>query len=391
MKNFSFPFLCWLFPVAAWAVYAPIPEQEQGKALTYHVGASVYYDDNIFGAPTAKVDSFVYKVSGGLSYNGSLSDQTFLSLGYDVNNDYVEDRPGNQNLTSHTFDGRIAHAFSSVTNVDFSASYNIAKNPASLLSGLPLNADQSFKRAQADARYITALNQKTGLTVKYRLMDVQYDNPTLATDLDRLENLAGTEISYAFLPETKIIGEYRYQDISYRTAGASKDKTSHYFMAGADYSPGKQLLISSRLGLEDRSRRGGDDASSPYAEVTARYNYGEGSYISTGYTYAIEEASDVGNYTDTNVNRLFVNVQHRLSGTITGSASFTYEPSVLQGRSGVHADIDETSTRLGLGLSWLPTKNWTVSATYDYDNVASDDANRDQSRNRVGVSGRFSF
>lgn len=392
MKNtsrFLLPLLA--LPASLLAVYAPIPEQEQGKALSYHVGASTYYDSNIFGGATAEIDSLVYNFSAGVSYNGSLDDQTFLSLGYDLSNDYVEDRPGSQNLTSHSFNARVAHSFSSVSNIDVTAAYAIAKNPQSLLSGVPLNADQSFKRAQFDARYTTALNQKTGLVTKYRFIDYAYDSAALSTDLDRAENLAGLELSYALLPETKLVGEYRFQDIAYSSAGMFKDKTSNFLMAGVDYNPGKQLLVTARVGAEDRNRESAADTTSPYVELSARYTYAENSYIATGYTYTIEEASDVTNYTDSNVNRLFVNVQHRLTGALSASGSLTYEPSTLQGRSGVHADTDEKTTRLGLGLTWLPTKNWSVSATYDLDRVNSDSADREQSRDRVGVSGRYSF
>jgi long-subunit fatty acid transport protein len=84
-------------------------------------------------------------------------------------------------------------------------------------------------------------------------------------------------------------------------------------------------------------------------------------------------------------------VQHQLSGAFTASGSITYDSSVLQGRSGVHADVDEKTTRLGLALSWRPNKNWTVSGTYDHDEVNSDDANREQTRDRLGVSARFTF
>lgn len=378
-------------PVSLWAVYAPIPEQEQGKALTYYVGGSVYHDDNIFGGASGEIASFVYNVAGGVSYHGSVTDQTFISTGYAFSNDYVQDRPGKQNLTSHTLDARIAHSFSSVSNIDVSALYNIAKNPHSLLAGIPLNTDQSFKRAQADVRYTAALSQKAATVLKYRLVDFNYDNPVLAANLDRLENLAGFELSYALLPETKLVGEYRFQDISYSSGSATKDKQSHYVMAGVDYNPGQQLLVSSRFGFEDRKREGADSTTAPYVEVSARYTYAEGSYLATGYTYTIEEASDVVNYTDTEVNRLFANVQHRLTGSLTASGSLTYEPSRLQGRPAVHADTDETTARLGFGLSWLPNKNWVVMATYDFDRVYSAEANRDQSRDRVGVSGRYSF
>lgn len=381
-----------LLPAALLAVYAPIPEQDQGKALSYHVGAATYHDSNIFGGATGEIDSMVYKLSAAVGYNGSfLSDQTFLSLGYELSNDHIVDRPGKQNLTNHNLDARIAHSFSSDSNIDVSAAYAIAKNPQSLLAGVPLNTDQSFKRAELDARYTAALGPKTGALVKYRVMDFAYDNATLSASLDRTENLAGLELSYALLPDTKLIGEYRFQDIAYGTAATLKDKTSNFLMAGVDYKPGKQLLVSARAGFEDRNRTGAADTTTPYVEVSARYTYAEGSYVASGYTYTIEEASDVTNYTDTDVNRLFLNVQHRLTGTFSASGSFTYEPSTLQGRRGVRADTDEETTRLGLALTWLPTKNWSVSATYDLDRVSSDAADREQSRDRVGISGRYSF
>jgi predicted porin len=377
-------------PAIALAIYAPIPEQEQGKALTYRLGASAYHDSNIFGAATGEIGSMVYNLTAAISYNGSLDDQTFTSAAYELSNDNMVDRPGQKNLTSHTLTARLAHSFSPVTNIDLSGLLAISKNPQSLLAGVPLNTDQSLKREELDARYTTAPGQKTGLVVKYRFVNFSYDNATLGAQLDRKENLAGLELSYALLPETKLVGEYRYQSVDYDIGGATKNKKSNYLMGGVDYNPGKQTLVSARAGFEDRHRSSASNTTAPYVELSARYTYAEGSFLATGYTYTLEESSDVVNFTDTKVNRFFVNVQHRVSGAITASCSLTYEPSQLQGR-GTHVDVDEKTTRLGLGLSWLPTKNWTLSGTYDLDEVNSDAANRDQHRERAGVSARYTF
>ena len=258
-------------------------------------------------------------------------------------------------------------------------------------TGISVNTDQSLKRAQLDGRFTTSAGQKTGVVVKYRLINYHYDNTTLGKSLNRMENLAGLEFSYALLPETKLVGEYRYQSIGYDTGAATKDKTSNFFMAGVDYNPGKQMLISVRGGFEDRNRNSAADTTSPYVELSARYTYAEGSFLATGYNYTLEEPSDTLNYTDAKVNRFFVNVQHRLTGALTASGSLTYEPSQLQGRPGVHANIDETTTRFGLSLAWQPNKNWTVAANYDLDDVNSDAPNRGQKRNRTGVSVRLTF
>lgn len=375
---------------AALAVYAPIPEQEQGKALSFRLGASVSHDSNIFGASTNEIDSMVYNVSPAILFNSSLSDQTFVSASYELSLDHMVDRPGSQNLTSHSFNGRVAHSFSPSTNVDLTEAYLIAKNPQSLLAGVPLNTDQSFKRNEFDGRFTTSAGQKTGVVVKYRNVLFNYDNANLAASLDRMEQLAGVELSYALLPETKLVGEYRYQNINYDQNGGSKDKQSHFLLGGADYTAKENLTLSGRAGFESRSRDAERDTTAPYLELSTRYAYADGSFLAGGYTYTLEESSDVARFTDTKVNRFFVNVQHRLSGAFTASGSLTYEPSQLQGRRNV-ADLDETTTRFGLGLSWVPGKNWTVTGTYDVDNVSSDDANRDQQRNRLGVSARVLF
>lgn len=392
MKSFLRPALPLVaLPTLAFAIYAPIPEQEQGKPLTYKLGASVYHDSNIFGGATGEISSMVYRFSGAISYNGSIDDQTFASASYELSNDHLVDRPGAKNLTSHALNARLAHSFSPDTNIDLTAGYNIAKNPESLLAGIPLNTDQSFKRGQLDARYTTALGQKTGLVTKYRFINFSYDNASLGANLDRSEHLFGLEGSYALLPETKLVAEYRRQSIGYDTGGNTKDKDSNFLMAGVDYSPGENLLVTGRAGFEARQREAAPDSTAPYVELSSRYTYADGSFLAAGYTYTIEEPSDVVNYTDTNVNRFFVNLQHRLTGNLTASGSLTYEPSQLQGRPAVHADTDEKTTRFGLGLSWQPTKNWSVSGTCDLDDVNSDDVNRGQNRSRYGVSARYTF
>ena len=391
MKNLTrFTLAVLLVPTLAFAIYAPIPEQEQGKALTYRLGTSAYYDSNIFGAAYNPIDSMVWNLNGKISFNGSIDDQTFTSASYFITNDYVEDRPGDQNLTSQSFAARLAHSFSPQTNVDLSAAYDILKNPESLQAGFPLNTDQSYNRGEFNGRFTTGLGQKTGLVGKYRFIDYAYDQQSLATQLDRAENLLGLELTFAYLPETKLVGEYRYQTIDYDTNGAFKDKVSNFLIAGFEYNPSKQLAVSARGGVENRERDSQPDITAPYVELTSRYTYAEDSYVSAGYSYGLEEPSDIVRYNDSEVSKFFANLQHRINGPFTFSGSLAYEPAQLQGRSPFQ-DIDESTFRLGMALSWQPTKNWTVSGTYDWDEIQSDDPNREQSRDRLGVGASFTF
>jgi len=391
MKTASLPLLGGLFfPAIAWAVYAPIPEQEQGKPLTVTVDASVYHDSNIFGSATNAIASDVYSLAPKLAFNASVDKLTFLSASYQISIDDFTNRPTDKVLVSHDVSVRVAHKFTQATNIDLTDTFDVERNPQSLLAGVPLNADQSFTRNEFDGRLPTALGEKTGLVFKYRNVYFNYKDAGLSESLDRMEHLAGLEWNDKVLPDTTVVGEYRYQAIDYYHVGSLKDKQSNFVLTGLDYLVGKQLTFSGRAGLEDRQRDGAPSITAPSIELTGQYNYAENSFLTAGYTYSLEETDNPTLFNDTKMNRLFVNVQHAVTSMVVASGSITVEPSVLQGR-GAQANVNESATRFGLALTYVARKNLTLSATYDYDHVNSDEADRRQDRTRFGLNGRLYF
>ena len=174
------------------AVYAPIPEQEQGKEFSASIRVGASHDSNIFGAASGAISSTIYSFEPTLKFNSSLTDQTFFSASYRLTFDRMVDRPGDQDLDSHDLNVRLAHAFSQSTNIDISDNYTVAKNPESLLAGIPLNTDQSYERNQLDGRLATNVNERTSATFKARNVVYRYDNATLGTSLDRTENLSAS-------------------------------------------------------------------------------------------------------------------------------------------------------------------------------------------------------
>lgn len=380
-----------LAALPARAVYAPLPEPELQQDWVVTLRAGVIHDSNIFGADEGAISSMVYQAAPGIAYNGSLTDQTFASFNYQLSVDHFADRPGDRTLDSHTIMARLAHAFSPTSVMDVSDTYQIAKNPESLLAGLPINTDQSFKRNELNARWEASPLPKAGFTLKARSISYRYDNPRLARSIDRIENLYGVEGSYDVLPEFKAVGEYRHEDIFYRERGdEQKNKRTNFLIGGFDYAVARKLALTGRVGGQWRRRAAERSTSSPYAEFSAKYDYARRSFLAAGFVHTFEETSNLDFYTDTRVNRFFVNVQHALTGLLVASGSFTFEPSQLQGRRGV-ADVDETTHRLGFGLTWLPTPRWSFTASFDYDKVDSDAPGRGQQRERVGVSGSYVF
>ena len=379
-----------LAALPVWAVYAPIPDQEQGKDFAVTVKGGVSYDSNLFGAATGELDSAIFTLEPRLSYNRSLTDQTFMALSYGLTMDYFENRPGDKLLDSHMAMVRLAHAFSKATTIDVTDIFMVSRNPESLLAGVPLNPDQSFSRNQLDGRFSTPLGQKISGSVKARSVYYEYRNAILGRSLDRIENLYGFTGDYAYLPEVKMVAEYRHQDVYYQKEGETKNKSSEFLMGGVDYAVAKKMSLSGRLGAEWRKRKAEQDTTSPYAEFTTKYDYTESSFLIGGYAFSLEETSDTTRFTDSKVHRMFVSVQHSLSALIVASGSATYEPSQLQGRRGI-TDIDEKTVRLGAALTYLPSKNWMISGSLDYDRVRSDDAARNMLRKRAALNAIFSF
>jgi hypothetical protein len=374
----------------AFAVYAPVPEQDQGKAFTFSVKSGLSYDSNIFGGATGAIESAVFKFVPKASYNASLTDQTFMSLSYELTLDHIEDRPGDKLLDSHMVMARVAHAFSAATTIDVVEMFMAASSPESLLNGLPVNSDQSITLNQVDGSFTTTLAPKVGLSVKARTSQTSFRNATLARSLDRIENLYGLAGDYGVLANTKIIAEFRHQDVFYDKLGETKNKNSDFLMSGIDYTVAKKVTASGRVGLEWRHRASERSANVPFAEFTTKWDYAPESFITGGYMLTLEESSDTARFTDSRVNRYLVSIQHHVTALIVASGSLTFEPTVLKGRRG-QPNLDESTLRLGGALSYLPTKNWIVSGSIDYDRTKSDEAARDTKRLRFGVNGSYTF
>jgi hypothetical protein len=375
---------------AALAVYAPIPVQEQGKDLTISLEGGVTYNNNIFGAATDPIESIILEFSPKIAFNSSLTEQTFFSASYQPSLDYFTNRPNDKTVISHNVDARLAHSFSKTSVLDLTDAYAYDENPEALLNGAPVNTDQTLQSNEFDARLSFAPTEKLGLVVKARSVYYDYINQFLGDELNRFENLYGMEADFTLLPEFKLAGEYRHQDIDYVTDPSDNNKHTDFLMVGFDYAAAPKLIASVRVGGEFRHLDGLGDQTTPYAEVSAKYAYAKGSFVAVGYTYSLEETSDPIHYSDEKTNRMFVNVEHSFTALIVGSASFDYEPSSLVGRPGV-PDIEEDTTHAGVALTYLPAKNWKITASYDYDFVDSGLSFRGLNRTRLGVSSTVEF
>ncbi|HEY9154479.1 MAG TPA: hypothetical protein VIM69_05070 [Opitutaceae bacterium] len=377
----------------AHAFYAPIPVIEQGKPLTVYLSGTTYYDTNVFGAETGKVESMVYEVAPSFIFNAGVAQQSFLSLSYKLSVDYIPDRPGSKVLPSHDIGARVAHTFSADTEFDVTDSYVISRNPESLLPGVGtvLSGDQSYRRNQLDARLNTTLTQRNGVVFKTRVSSYDYDNFSLGQELNRNEFLGGVSLEHTVSPGMKVSTEYRYQAIEYTHQADAKNKYSHFLLFGAEDAVNDRTAFTAKAGGEYRERSGDTNILAPYVELGVKRDYGRGSFVSAGYSYSLEETSTIDLFDDMAVNRFFVNCEQAITPKLTGSASVDWEPSILEGRRNVSPNRNEVNTRIGLALIYRLEQELSFSATIDIDQINSDQPGRSLSRQRYGVSAKYAF
>lgn len=376
------------------AVYAPIPEQPpvETKDWTFSVKGGVSHDSNVFGAATNEISSTIWTLAPRIAYK-SPPDKTSFWTSYGLTLDQFDDRPGDKLLDSHDAMLAVEHKFTEQRKINVSDSLTVTRNPESLLAGVKLNTDQSFTQNQLDGKFETGIGGKLSAAIKLRSTSFDYRDAALGRSLDRLENLYGVLAEYP-VGKVKTVGEFRHQDVFYAKLGEAKNKTSEYLMGGIDYKGNPKLTLTGRLGAEWRNRAAERDTVAPYAEFTTKWDLAgksdEGSFLLGGLDYRLEETSDTLRFNDSQVLRAFGSVRYWLQAKIVASASLSYEPSTLQGRRG-QRDIDETTVRSGLAVSYWRTKNWAINANLDYDRVRSDDAFRNLKRTRVGVSAVYTF
>ena len=383
----------------ALATYAPIPAVEQGRVFTLYLGAGCYYDTNIFGAANAAIGSLVFQLQPNAVLNFSLADQTLLSASYQASLDYFDSRPGDEFLLSHTITARLAHTFSPRLDAEINDTFQVIKNPESLLPGIAdaiANPDQSLNHNQLEAKAAFTATPRDTIKAVARAGNFFYQNPWLRHDLNLGQYTAALQAIHSVRENLQAIAEYRYGAIRYANDGDLKNKDTHALFAGADYAPTKLTAITARLGIEQLLRKNAPDATLPYIELAVKHDFFNNSFISAGYTFAVQETSGVLTYTDMYAHHFFLNAQHGLTRQLLLTALADWQPSRLNAREppapgAKEPDINETNLKLGIALTFLMGKRWSFSFTCDYDNISSDNPQRNLNRARTGIRGRWIF
>lgn len=230
----------------------------------------------------------------------------------------------------------------------------------------------------------------------YTVGAVHYDDSSVSSYADRLENTFGNEFRFLLWPTTTVVAEYRFEIVSYDDI--NRDSTTNFVLAGFDHNFSPRLSVSFRGGAEFRSYDAGGDQSSPYFEGTLNYAVGKDTSLSWTNRYAIEEP-DVPLNPSRTTFRAGLSLKHNFTARISGTFSAYYTHDDYEAITTypffffpvVTPAFSEDSFDLAISVRYAITRYWALEGGYNHSEVASDEVFREYSRNRIFAGLNLTF
>ncbi len=387
-----------------------------GQAVTvdeskwWQVSASLrgFYDDNYTAAPSgAEQDSFGFEVRPGLTLNHK-GEQDIIKLQVLYSARWFEDRSRNE--WDHSVIADLVGEYRLTENhvARLNDTFSYTREGTLLDEGgfqtVPTvaRADGTNLRNIGDLRYVGQFTPLFGAEVSYQNTFYDFDQSgpgSYSAILDRMEHLIRGETRWTITPTIAGIVGYWYEKVDFTgddliapgVMSDSRNSSSHFIVAGADYTMSPQTFLSVRGGAQNvtyDNQPGDPDKWNAFGDVNVTYEYLEGSYFRLGGKYG-RTRTDISGSLDQKAGTVYAYVNHKIMEALTARLSGQLQFGDFNG--GAFDGMSEGLYLLGLSLTYDINQCLGIEAGYNYDRLDSDSGGRSYSRNRVflGVRGQF--
>lgn len=329
------------------------------------------YDDNVDNAPSNGRGSGFTSGNLGLSYTFG-EPRLQLTLNAGAGGTYYYSNVGGQN-----YDIDLTTTF----KINYKATPRLTLASNVLLAyltepsfnyGIGLvtrNGNYFYTSDQLSADY--EWTQRFSTLSRYTLTVVKYDDSSVGAFQDRVENTFGNEFRLMVAPTATLVGEYRFQVVSYDQAPL--DSTTNFVLAGFDYTFNPRLTATLRGGDEFRSYTQDGNQSGPYFEGNLNYTVGRRTTVSWANWYGIGEP----NVTSAQSRTTFhtgLEGKFNVTSRIESSLRFYYEHSDYNSSTfggGVSPSFTQDSFSVGISLRYRINRLLVVQGGYDHTELTS--------------------
>ena len=335
-------------------------------------GLDMGYDDNATLTPSGKGSLFAGE-NVVLTYNRPGEATQFYVLGIGRFDQYF-------NVSRNDVDGNITmsltHNFS--TRLSFYASIFAAYQ-----SQPNFQSNVGPQNVVSDHFYTTDIFSLTyhwfprlSLITSYTFNRVEYPQASIGNSQNRVDNTLGEKFEFSLTRRTQLVGEYRFETITYDTAPT--DSSSHFILAGINHNLTEHLIVHARAGESFRSLENDGSMASPYFESVVDYVSSNHS-LSWTSSYGFESPTAAG-VTTTKTWRTGLKLTYGLTSRLTSTAGVYYHHDENTG--GTSSTGTQDSFDLTLGLLYTINKHFSLGLNYNHTTVGSLGSTPGYSENR---------
>jgi Putative beta-barrel porin 2 len=383
-----------------------------------------FYDDNYTTSSNGnKQGSAGFEASPSIQFNVPLQ-QTEIGIKYTYGLYYYQQRQNNGQDPidqTHQADLWVDHAFTERVQGSVKDTFAYGQEPQLLNTGggpqveTRVNGNNLANNATVSLTSDWTREFSTVSTYNNGVYDYQNDNgtaadPSLAGQLNRIDQSVGTDFQWSVTPETIALIGYQFEWLLY-TAGEpiaqsggttyysnSRNNQSHFLYVGFQHSFLPNLNVSAKVGAQDTKYYNDSNTPNqltPYVNISASYTYAPGSYVQLGFQHvqnasAITTPSSNGNITQSEQSSVFsASLNHQITAKLLGSLVGSFQDSRYY--QGLYNNNSDYFYSFGANLTYSFNQHFSTELGYNFDDDQSNVPNTSYSRNRVylGVTATY--
>jgi len=334
-------------------------------------GFNIGYDDNATLTPNGDGSLFIGE-NVVLTYNRPAESTQFYLLGIGRFDQYFDvtrnDVDGNVTMSlTHNFSTRLSFYASVFAAYQSQPNFRSNVGPENVVSDHFYTTDIFSLTYRWSTRF--------SMITSYKFNRVQYAQASIGNSQNRTDNTFSEEFQLSLTRRTNLVGEYRFETITYDTA--SNDSTSHFILAGINHNLTEHLIVHARAGESFRSLENDGSMASPYLESVVDYVSSNHS-LSWTSSYGFESPTEAG-VTTTKTWRTGLTLTYDLTSRLSSTTGVYYHHDENTGGTGLTGSQD--SFDLTLGLSYTINKHFSLGLNYNHTTLGSRGSTPGYSRN----------
>lgn len=372
----------------------PNDEVTESLPLTYQLSGAIGWDDNVTPNTNDGEDSLYGSLDLGANFVSRTAQTNFdfnAVIGATYYFDDVEGPAGSSDPDDTTYNARLA------LNISHQVSERLRVSSRNFVNyGLEPDYSYSFADDRSLDEYLywstdNAIGYKwtdrfaTYTGVRYDSLD--YDDDASSNDRDNFT--AYNQFRYLACATTVYTLDYRYR---WTDNSGGNDSDNQTVLLGIEHKISENSTIVARGGAQFRDVDGGDNSTSPSAELSYRNQVNEQFKFRLGGYYGVDDYTTSfpgGTYDENRVVRISAAGDYYLSSQMYFTGGVNYSHRSYKGGDLSAEDVDLIN--LHAGVTYLVNDCYSMNLTYNFTTSDSDIESRDYDRNRVELGMTYQF